>query len=106
VRNATLNEADRVRPMIAVAQYRKAATGANLIDDPNAEISSELFFAVSQPLTAVALTEAFRNSPFDFGRAPFQPTRRTSSSPWVRPAPALEDDAVMVGQGSASSPTR
>ncbi len=82
VRNATPNEATGSGQMIAVAQYRRALTGANLIDDPNAEISSQLFFAVSQPLTGVTLTESFQEFIFDFAQSPIPTNRRTSSSRW------------------------
>jgi hypothetical protein len=84
--------------MIAVAQYRRALTGANLIDDPNGEISSQLFFAVSQPLTAVALTESFQEFTFDFAQSPI-PTNSADLFLTVvyKGRLGLEDDAVMVG---------
>jgi hypothetical protein len=98
VRNATPNEAAGSGQMFAVAQYRKALTGANLIDDPNGEISSQLFFAVSQPLTAVALTESFQEFTFDFAQSPI-PTNSADLFLTVvyKGRLGLEDDAVMVG---------
>lgn len=98
VRNATPNEATGSGQMIAVAQYRRALSGADLIDNPHAEISSQLFFAVSQPLTAVALTESFQEFTFDFGQSPI-PTNSADLFLTVvyKGRLGLEDDAVMVG---------
>ena len=98
VRNATPNEATGSGEMIAVAQYRTALTGANLIDDPNASISSQLFFAVSKPLTAVALTDAFQEFTFDFVDSPI-PTNSADLFLTVvyKGRLGLEDEAVMVG---------
>jgi hypothetical protein len=98
VRNATPNEATGSGQMFAVAQYRKALTGANLIDSPHAEISSQLFFAVSQPLTAVALTDSFQELTFDFGQSPIPANSADLFLTVVyRGRLGLEEDAVMVG---------
>jgi hypothetical protein len=98
VRNATPNEATGSGQMIAVAQYRRALTGANLLDDPNAEISSQLFFAVSQPLTAVVLTESFQEFIFDFAQSPIPANSADLFLTVVyKGRLGLEDDAVMVG---------
>src|SRR5688572_5642519 len=67
VRNATPNEAAGAGEMRAVVQYRTPVSGANLIDDPLAEISSQRVVAVSRPLTGVALTDTFLEVGFDFG---------------------------------------
>ena len=98
VRNATPNEATGSGQMIAVAQYRTALTGANLIDNPRASISSQLFFAVSAPLTAVALTDSFQEFTFDFGESTI-PTNSADLFLTVvfKGRLGLEDDAVMVG---------
>ncbi len=98
VRNATPNEATGPGEMIAVAQYRRALTGANLIDNPNASISSERFFAVSTPLTAVALTDAFQEFTFDFAQSPIPANSADLFLTVVyKGRLGLEDEAVMVG---------
>jgi hypothetical protein len=98
VRNATPNEATGSGQLIAVAQYRRALGGADLIDNPHAEISSQRFFAVSEPLTAVALTESFQEFTFDFGQSPIPTNSADLFLTVVYKGPlGLEDDAVMVG---------
>jgi hypothetical protein len=98
VRNATPNETTGSGEMTAVVQYRTALTGANLIDNPSAAISSELFFAVSKPLIAVPLTDAFQEFTFDFVDSPIPANSADLFLTVVyKGRLGLEDEAVMVG---------
>ena len=100
VRNATPNEeaggpAHTPGQMVAVIRYRKGAP--NPIENPSVPPSSQLFFAVSQPLM-VSLTRDFQEMVFDFGGSPL-PTNAVDVFLTVvwRGQLGLEPDAVLVG---------
>jgi hypothetical protein len=100
VRNATPNEDTGPGQLIAVVQYRKSVTGQSLIDNPFAAISSELFFAISQPLESISLGDSFQELTFDFSQSPVPiPTNAADVFLTVifKGRLGLEDNAVMVG---------
>ena len=98
VRNATPGEDVGPGQMVALVQYRASVTGQSLIDNPFAPISSELFFAVSEPIDSFALSSSFQELTFDFSQAPI-PTNAADVFLTVvfKGRLGLEDDAVMVG---------
>lgn len=97
VRNATPGEDAGPGQLVAVIQYRKPVTGGSLIDDPFADISDEVFFAVSQPI-ATALTASFQELAFDFTRSAIPANAADLFLTVAYRGPlGLEDDAVMVG---------
>jgi hypothetical protein len=98
VRNATPGEDTGPGQMTAVVQYRAPITNESLIDNPFADISQQLFFAVSQPLQAVTLTPDFQEFVFDFTQNPL-PTNSADLFLTVvyKGRLGLEDGAVMVG---------
>ena len=100
VRNATPNEDAGPGQLIAVVQYRTSVTGQSLIDNPFAAISSQLFFAISQPLESISLGEGFQELTFDFSQSPVPiPTNAADVFLTVifKGRLGLEDNAVMVG---------
>ncbi len=110
VRNATPDEETSCQTgqtcpapqLTAVVQYRTAA--ANLIDNPFAPISQQLFFAVSQPLP-VTLTTSFQELVFDFSRSPLPANSADLFLTVVYRGPlGLENEAVMVGSKDLFEP--
>ena len=98
VRNATPDEdpgaAGRMR---AIVQYRKPAAGVDLIQNPFASLSAELYFAVSEIVPDVVLTADFREFAFTF-RPPFPANSADVFLMVVYEGPlGFEHDAVMVG---------
>jgi hypothetical protein len=98
VRNATPSEAAGSGRLVAVVQYRTPVTGEDLILNPFADVSGELFFAVSRELGTVALTDSFQELVFDFRDHPI-PTNAADLFLTVayRGPLGLEADAVAVG---------
>jgi len=99
VRNATPGEDTGPGQLVALVQYRASVTGQSLVDHPFAPISSELFFAISEPID-VALGGAFQELTFDFSQSPIAiPTNAADVFLTVvfKGRLGLEDDAVMIG---------
>ena len=107
VRNATPNEEaggpqHTAGQMVAVIRYRKGAP--NPIESPRVPPSSQLFFAVSKPLT-VSLTSSFQEVLFDFADSPL-PTNAVDVFLTVvwRGQLGLESDAILVGSKDLFEP--
>ncbi len=97
VRNATPGEDAGAGQMTAVVRYRKPTGNANLIDNPGATISQQLYFAVSEPIAPVTLTSTFQEFDFNF-RVPVPTNSADLFLTVVYRGPlGLEQDAVMVG---------
>lgn len=112
VRNATPDEdtscpaGQQCAPpqLFAVVQYR-TGNGVDLIRYPGADLSAELSFAVSKPLS-VAPTRTFQELTFDFGDRPLPANAADVFLMVVYRGPlGLEADAVMVGGKDLLEPT-
>jgi hypothetical protein len=113
VRNATTPDEDTSCPagqqcappqLLAVVQYR-TGSGVDLIRYPDADLSAELSFAVSKPLSVVP-TRQFQELTFDFSDSPLPANVADVFLMVVYRGPlGLETDAVMVGGKDLFEPT-
>ena len=84
--------------LIAVVQYRTPPAGTSLIETPGADLSQQLFFAVSQPLPVAPGSSFGADLVFDFSAGPIPTNAADVFLTVVYRGPlGLEADAVMVG---------